>query len=167
MTTRIRGLASRRAVALGLVAGAWIVLSGWAPGVETPRGAAPVAVGPDRILVAQAEGTPVSYSSEQADRGEERYTDNCADCHGESLDGGLLGGAPLKGLAFEEKYGNGGPAGVMFEVMTATMPPDAPGRYSPSQYADLMAYILKKNGYRAGGELPSDVGALYTLNMTK
>jgi hypothetical protein len=47
------------------------------------------------------------------------------------------------------------------------MPPNAPGSYSPETYADLMAYILKRNGYKAGAELPSDVDALNNLTMTK
>lgn len=165
-------LAARSALTIGLIAGAWTVLSAWAPtGSLSPATVAPTQAEPDRILVAQADpaasGTPVSFTADQADRGEEDYNDNCAECHGEDLNGGLLGGAPLKGLAFESKYGNGGPAGVLWEVMTATMPPNSPGRYSPETYADLMAYILKRNGYKAGAELPSNVDALYELNMTK
>ena len=172
MKPTIHGVVARSALTLGLVAGGWVILTAWAPGLGTllPTDP-PVAARPDRILVAQADAapaeTPVHYSSDQADRGEERYADNCVDCHGEDLTGGLLGGAPLKGLAFDAKYAKGAPAGLLFEVMSATMPPNAPGRFSPSQYADLMAYILKKNGYKAGAELPSDVDALYSLTMTK
>jgi mono/diheme cytochrome c family protein len=124
-----------------------------------------------RIQLAQADvatvETPVSYSSDQADRGEKNYTDNCEECHGDDLKGGLLGGAPLRGLSFEEKFTNGAPAGALFEYMSTTMPPNAPGRYSASTYADLMAYILKRNGFKAGAELPSDVEALYNLTMEK
>ena len=69
--------AARLALASGLVAGAWLILSASTPGVETflPAGAA-TAAEPDRIQLAQADAAPVerpvSYSSEQADRGEDQ-----------------------------------------------------------------------------------------------
>ena len=47
------------------------------------------------------------------------------------------------------------------------MPPNAPGRFSPSAYADMMAYILKQNGFKAGAPLPSDLDALDSLIMEK
>ena len=161
--------AARSALTLGLVAGAALVLSAWAPGVARPvTDTAPVAL--DRVLVAQADAAPaeapVHYSSDQADKGEVQYTKYCVECHGDDLKGGLLGGAPLRGLAFEQKY-FGGPAGALYEVMNTTMPPDSPGRYSPATYADLMAYILKRNGFKAGAELPSDIDALYNLTIEK
>lgn len=130
---------------------------------ETPS-APPVQA---RILVAQAEGTPATYSAEQADRGKKAFSKDCVDCHGKDLRGGLLGGPPLRGQGFEEKYGKGAPAGVLFEIMSTTMPPNAPGSYAPNVYADLMAYILKTNGYKAGAELPSDTETLYNLVVEK
>ena len=172
MTRTIRPPAAHRALALGLAGGAWLILSALTP-LEAPfqTGTAPAAIEPDRVLVAQADAapveTPVTHSSDQADRGEEDFADDCADCHGEDLRGGLLGGPPLRGVGFEEKYANGAPAGLLFEVMVATMPPNAPGRYSPETYADLMAYILKRNNFRAGAALPPDVDALYELTMVK
>jgi mono/diheme cytochrome c family protein len=120
-----------------------------------------------RVLVAQAEGTPVSYTAAQVDGGKKVFSRDCEDCHGKDLRGGLLGGPPLRGQSFEQKYGGGAPAGVLFEVMSTTMPPNAPGSYSANVYADLMAYILKTNGYKAGAELPSDIDALYNLTMEK
>lgn len=154
-------------VAMGAVL---LAASGMARGLETTL-ALPAQQAETRIRVAQADAAPatrpVTYSSEQADRGEKRYNKDCTECHGDDLRGGLLGGPPLRGLSFEEKYANGAPAGMMYEVMAATMPPNAPGRYSPSAYADLMAYILKRNGFQAGAELPADVDALYNLTMEK
>jgi S-disulfanyl-L-cysteine oxidoreductase SoxD len=110
---------------------------------------------------------PATYTAEQADRGKEVFAEDCIDCHGKDLRGGLLGGPPLRGQSFEDKYGKGSPAGVLFEVMSTTMPPNDPGRYSDETYADLMAYILKTNGYKAGAELPSEVDALYELVIEK
>ncbi len=109
----------------------------------------------------------VSYASDQAVRGEKRYKKDCLECHGDDLKGGLNGGAPLRGLAFGKKYFDTMPASVMFEYMSATMPPNAPGRYSENTYAELMAYILKRNGFRAGAPLPTDLDALDRMTIEK
>ncbi|MBD8065879.1 c-type cytochrome [Devosia sp. PTR5] len=131
--------------------------------LETKAGAPAEA----RLLVAQAEGAKATFSLEQAERGKKEFSQECVECHGKDLRGGLLGGPPLRGQSFEAKYGKGSPAGVLFEVMSSTMPPNAPGSYSDAVYADLMAHILKTNGYKSGAELPSDVDALYNLVIEK
>lgn len=120
-------------------------------------------------VYAQDDSTasPVHYSSEQADRGEDRFERDCEDCHGDDLRGGLIGGPPLRGLAFEQKFANGAPASAMFGFMSALMPPNAPGRYTPEVYADLMAYILQENGFQPGEELPSDMESLNNLIVQK
>jgi mono/diheme cytochrome c family protein len=124
-----------------------------------------------RFQVAQAASaaveSPVTYSSEQADRGEATFKKSCVECHGDDLRGGLLGGPPLRGLGFEEKFAKGAPAGALFDFMSSTMPPDAPGRFSASTYADLMAYILKRNGFAAGAPLPANSDALYDMIIEK
>lgn len=161
--------AVRGALALGLVGGAWVVFSGWMPGVTTSSDE--VAPEPGYIQLAQADVAPVerpvSYATDQANRGHDEFARSCVECHGAELRGGLLGGPPLRGVAFEEKYANGLPAGILFDVMSTTMPPDAPGRYSAETYADLMAYILERNGFASGTPLPSDVDQLYNLIMEK
>ena len=138
-------------------------------------------LGPEGSLETASEDTPkpemakeqvlaaiqVSYASDQADRGEKRYKKDCLECHGDDLKGGLNGGAPLRGLAFGKKYFDAMPASVMFEYMSATMPPNAPGRYSENTYAELMAYILKRNGFRAGAPLPTDLDALDRMTIEK
>ncbi len=118
------------------------------------------------IVLAQAT-TKVTFSDEQAVRGETRFGRECVECHGEDLGGGLLGGPPLKGLAFLEKFGNGAPASGLFLFMSTAMPPDQPGRFSPAAYADMMAFVLKTNGFAEGAPLPSDPAALDTLLMEK
>jgi mono/diheme cytochrome c family protein len=131
-----------------------------------PPAAANQPVAPAGARLAQNSMPKVSYSSEQANRGKEDYEDHCLDCHGEDLRGGLLGGPPLRGLGFEQDFG-GAPASSLFLFASTQMPPDAPGRLSPGTYADLVAYILKQNGYPAGAELPSDVDALDNLIVEK
>ena len=65
------------------------------------------------------------------------------------------------------KFGNGAPASALFLFMSTLMPPDDPGRFSAASYADLMAYVLKRNGYRTGAPLPSDVDTLDNLILEK
>ena len=110
----------------------------------------------------------VSYSSEQADRGEVRYVKDCEECHAKDLKGGgTNGGAPLRGVNFLQKYADGAPASWLFEFLSNEMPPNSPGRYSAHTYAELMAYVLKRNGFKAGAALPSDLDALDNLIMDK
>ena len=136
-----------------------------------PNNAPEASVGANRPLLVQSKPEPVekpvSYTNDQAKRGEKRYKKDCLECHGKDLKGGLNGGAPLRGVAFEEKYADGAPASAMFLYMSELMPPNAPGRYSETTYAELMAYILKKNGFKKGAPLPSDLDALDYLIVEK
>jgi cytochrome c len=110
----------------------------------------------------------VSFSSDQADRGKVRYDKDCEECHAKDLKGGgLNGGAPIRGVNFLQKYAEGAPASWLFEFMSTEMPPNSPGRYSATTYADLMAYVLKRNGFNAGAPLPADLDALDQLIMRK
>ncbi|MCD7061392.1 c-type cytochrome [Pelagibacterium xiamenense] len=166
----IRGAIARTAFTSALVAGALLSLSATVQGFDAtaPAEGAGGATQPDRILLAQADTTaPVSYSREQAARGEDRYASECEECHGDDLRGGLNGGPPLRGMAFEQKFANGAPASAMFLFMSTLMPPNAPGRFSEDGYADLMAFILQENGFQPGAELPSDVDALDRLIVEK
>lgn len=141
---------------------------GVAHGLESKPLAAAVAPQAEaRMLVSQAE-TKASVTAEQAEAGKKVFNEDCVECHGKDMRGGLLGGPPLRGVAFDDKYAKGAPAGTLYEVMMGTMPPNAPGSYSPETYADLMAHILKTSGYKAGSaELPADVDALYNLIIQK
>lgn len=118
---------------------------------------------------AQAEATdrPVSFANDQAQRGRDEYATECEECHGDDLRGGLNGGPPLRGLAFEHKYFDGLPASVLYVFLSTEMPPQSPGRFSPETYADLMAYVLQRNGVQPGAPLPSDMEALGYLTMEK
>ena len=110
----------------------------------------------------------VSYTSEQAKRGKRYYEKYCAECHGKEFKGGVNGGPVLKGVQFLETYANGAPASWLWEFMYYMMPPDQAGRFSVKKYTDMMAYILKKNGFKSKGEpLPSDVEELENLIMKK
>jgi quinoprotein glucose dehydrogenase len=88
------------------------------------------------------------YTEAQAARGAASFAQNCAVCHGASLSG--VGEAPaLAGAQFVSDF-NGLTVGDLFERMRTTMPLNNPGALSRDQYADILAFMLKSNGYPAG-----------------
>lgn len=109
----------------------------------------------------------VTYTAEQAAQGKSSYVRNCADCHGSTLDNGEFGGAPLRGAWFDNKWGNSSVANL-YAFTKAKMPPDRPGALSDKVYADLVAYILSVNGYKAGEQaLPEDPKAQQPLSLKR
>lgn len=124
----------------------------------------------DQTLGAQAQqvaSIPVTFTSEQAGRGQAAYRRACQDCHGYELNNGEFGGAPLNGLYFSRHWGSGSVA-ALYGYLTAKMPPDRPGKLNPQTYADLVAFLLSKNGYAAGSaELPPDQDAQQRMIMKR
>ncbi|WP_197089278.1 cytochrome c [Puniceibacterium sp. IMCC21224] len=167
MTLTISRTARCVALTLGFSAFAVPLLSSASP----LHGTTDAADSPERIFLAQADATPqerpVSYSAEQSDRGKAQYQKDCEDCHGKDLKGGMNGGASLRSVSFLTKYSDDMNASGLFGYMSSAMPPSNPGRYSASTYADLMAYILDRNGFSEGAPLPDDLDALDLLTMTK
>jgi len=119
------------------------------------------------LVLLPANAADVSYSSEQAKRGKKTYEKKCAECHGKDFNGGMNGGPPLRGVSFLENWGNGEPASSLYYFVTEEMPPESPGRYSLKTYTELMAYLLKKNGFKRGAALPTNVDLLDELVMNK
>jgi mono/diheme cytochrome c family protein len=88
------------------------------------------------------------YSEAQAARGEATYAQACAMCHGSTLSG--TGEAPgLSGPRFLSKW-SGLNLGELLDRIRTTMPLDRPGALSRDAYADVLAFLLKSNGYPAG-----------------
>lgn len=92
------------------------------------------------------------YTDEQAARGAQNFALVCAACHGATLGGS--GEAPaLSGGQFVGDF-DGQTVGDIFDRIRTTMPQTAPGSLSRDQYADILAFLLKSNGFPAGkGEL--------------
>lgn len=110
---------------------------------------------------------PVTFTAEQASRGQAAYRRACQDCHGFNLNDGEFGGAPLNGQYFARHWGNGSPA-ALYDFLLAKMPPDRPGKLNPQTYADLLAFLLNKNGYPAGQtELPPDQDAQRHMTLKR
>jgi mono/diheme cytochrome c family protein len=99
------------------------------------------------------------YSNEQADRGQKLYGQRCAQCHGDGL-GGVESAPPLTGSEFASNW-EGVPLGDLFERMRMSMPQDEPGSLSRAENADILAYMLRVNGFPAGEKpLDGQAGAL-------
>jgi mono/diheme cytochrome c family protein len=98
---------------------------------------------------ARAASSTATYTAAQAATGAAVYGANCAPCHGASLEGGAgpaLTGQNLRTLSKNTKL----TVGDLFTFMAQQMPMNAPASLKPDQYAAIMAFILKKNGYPAG-----------------
>jgi S-disulfanyl-L-cysteine oxidoreductase SoxD len=54
----------------------------------------------------------------------------------------------------------------LFDYLSITMPDDKPGRLSPAQYTDIVAYLLQLNGMPAGpNSLSSDPKRLEQIRI--
>jgi mono/diheme cytochrome c family protein len=98
------------------------------------------------------------YTDAQATRGRALYQERCAMCHGDTLGGGI--GPPLSGSAFIAAWG-AQPLWELASKIRNTMPANDPGKLTPSQSADLVAYLLQAGKFLSGRtELGADEAAL-------
>jgi len=106
------------------------------------------------------------YTDAQAERGRSAYAQACASCHAEDLRG--KGTAPS---LVEESFTflwTDMTVGDLFLRTRMLMPSDRPGSLSSATYADIIAFVMSKNGFPAGGaELPTDVDMLKQILITE
>jgi mono/diheme cytochrome c family protein len=88
------------------------------------------------------------FSADQAQRGEARYKELCASCHGDMLEGGESS-PPLAGGAFLANW-NTLSVGDLFDRTRSTMPQNKPGSLSREANAEILAYLLSANQFPAG-----------------
>src|SRR5689334_16717874 len=109
------------------------------------------------VGTAWAGQTPVSksawsgvYSDAQADRGERAYGQTCSHCHGLSLEGD--GSREIPTLVSDpfQRHWRGKTVQALFDSLMRSMPADDQGSLTPPAAADLIAYLLRANGARAG-----------------
>ena len=106
------------------------------------------------------------YTEDQAKRGQTVYAEACSKCHLDDLSGGATS-PPLVGDEFLKGW-TGKTVGALFDEVRMTMPFDSPGRLTPEQYADVLAYIFKANKFpTGGGELAHDVAPLQQVQIDK
>jgi|HubBroStandDraft_1064217.scaffolds.fasta_scaffold04342_9 alcohol dehydrogenase (cytochrome c) len=99
------------------------------------------------VTNAQSSG---GYTQAQANAGQQLvYASRCATCHGVSLQGGA--GPALTGSAFraaiKAEYQT---AGALYRFISVQMPADAPGTLTTTQYLDVTAFVMSRNGVKAG-----------------
>jgi mono/diheme cytochrome c family protein len=92
---------------------------------------------------------PALYTDAQAQAGATVYSQACAACHGQQLEG--VAAPALKGPAFGEMANAQQlTADALLDVIVNTMPQSDPGSLKPDDYNAVTAYILQQNGYPAG-----------------
>jgi len=118
-----------------------------------------------RSSAAEAGGAAGIYSEAQATRGERLYEQYCTEGHGARLQGNPA--APLVGAVFESRWADGQHTlDDLFYIVRTQMPYNAPGSLAKQQYADVVAYVLKMNGYVAGeAELTPSAAALEKITL--
>jgi mono/diheme cytochrome c family protein len=102
-----------------------------------------------------APAPPVpSYSSDQAQRGQIEYYENCAECHGAEAQGHI--GPALVGddgnLQWETVQ-------YVYQFTTAQMPVGNAGALPKSTYLDIMAFLMKAHGNPPGEKPLTDAVA--------
>jgi mono/diheme cytochrome c family protein len=94
-----------------------------------------------------AGGVPALFTEAQVKQGAQKYADNCAQCHGDALQG--QSGPALKGPLFASVK-SAFSVGDILTFMSINMPATQPGSLSHDDYVQIMAYVLAQNGYPAG-----------------
>ena len=89
------------------------------------------------------------YTDAQASRGADVYESACSGCHSADLSGAT--GPSLKEQRFARAFA-GKDLKALFTKISTTMPRNMPGSLSDEVYLDIVAHLLKENGFRAGAE---------------
>ena len=134
------------------------------PEFERNGGAAPVIKAAASTLVTRTHWEGV-YTEAQAQRGREVYRQACAVCHLDNLQGDAVS-PTLIGPTLLARFA-GSSADEMVERIRSSMPQNAPDSLGDRAYVDLVSYLFKANGARAGSvELALDVAELEKIVIT-
>lgn len=106
------------------------------------------------------------YTEAEAQRGQGAYASRCATCHGRAListnDAPSLVGEPFA-IGWKGKT-----LGERFTIIKESMPPNNPGDLPDRFVIDVLAFILKSNGYAPGASpLPEDPADLEKFIIPK
>ncbi len=108
------------------------------------------------LLLLTVVGSPAAagesrhyYSAEQSKAGASVYASQCSVCHGSQLQGKT--GPALAGPDFRSSIEYSKMSGKqLYQFISSQMPYDKPGSLTETQYQQIVAYILDKNGFPAG-----------------
>ncbi len=102
------------------------------------------------LLSAPAGAAGAGFSSAQAARGATVYAGQCSQCHGTQLRGGQ--GPALVGPSFQTSLNTSyTTAGELYDFTKKQMPANAPDSLTAQQYADVVAFLLQRNGIAPNG----------------
>ena len=104
----------------------------------------------DRTVRAQETGKTVAdrvYSEVQATRGAASYDTSCAGCHRPDLGG--ANGPALRGERFARIFA-GKDLKTLYTKIATTMPRGAAASLGDAVYLDIVAHVLRENGFPAG-----------------
>jgi S-disulfanyl-L-cysteine oxidoreductase SoxD len=88
------------------------------------------------------------YNTDQAQRGRQQYVASCAGCHREDLTGdGVTPGLADEGFI---EHWDKETVEDLFKRIKTTMPADRPGSLADADYLDVVAFLLKENGFPSG-----------------
>jgi mono/diheme cytochrome c family protein len=106
------------------------------------------------------------YTDAQAERGRSAYAQACASCHAEDLRGKSTAPSLIE-ESFTFLWADMS-VGDLFERTRMLMPSDRPRSLASATYADIIAFVISKNGFPAGStELGTDVAALKQIVITE
>lgn len=100
---------------------------------------------------------------DQATRGQALYDKKCGSCHGLQLEGASA--TALMGGKFMAKW-SGKSVDDLYYITKTQMPYGAAGTMKDQEYIDVVAYMLRANGYRSGAqELKTDSAVLKKIKI--
>src|SRR5215468_9714316 len=107
------------------------------------------------------------YTDEQADRGVQLVVNyGCQNCHGTQLEGGAEEQPPLVGEQFVSAWSGRKLDELAAKITTMPADRDEPYHVKPAQAPDIMASLLRANGYPEGAaDLPADPSALKRITI--
>jgi len=112
----------------------------------------------NRTVLAQENGKTVAdgvYSETQATRGAASFDTSCSGCHRPDLGG--ANGPALRGERFARNFA-GKDLKTLYTKIATTMPRGAAASLGDAVYLDIVAHILRENGFPAAdGELTAEV----------
>jgi polar amino acid transport system substrate-binding protein len=113
--------------------------------------AAPAAVQHARQTPPAASGgqTPALYTEAQAQQGKQIFATKCVACHGANLQGTAAPSVAGDDYLVTAQH-NGWTLEIMRYIVFDQMPRNSPASLSPTDNADVMAYLLASNCYPAG-----------------
>ena len=96
------------------------------------------------------------FTAEQAERGEEVFSETCARCHPTSR---------FVGATFQPSWSQA-PVSTLFTIVRTQMPFDNPGSLDRDEYAAVLAYLFELNDLPAGDRrLPASADSLRAFTI--